>query len=34
MEAIGDTDKGKQGGLGAMKVHAAWAAGRGNQRKW
>lgn len=33
MEATGDSDKGKHGGVGAMKVHVEWAAGGGNM-KW
>lgn len=34
MEAIGDTDKGKHGGTGAMKVHTMWTTGGDNMRKW
>lgn len=33
MEATGDSDKGKHGGVGATKGHVEWVA-EGDMKKW
>lgn len=34
MEATGDSDKGKHGGVGATKGHVEWVAEEGDMKKW